>query len=142
MLHSSLLEKKVEFYREKQALMRVMMNDLEQFNKKAEMSKELATYYSPLQPLATFPSSLLNEQPTIERKTKEKVIDVNYAMKIEDTVKIKKLEQELQSLKDVKSQNEVLTEKNRSMKADGKELTRRYKDLQQKARELECALQE
>ena len=68
------------------------MNDLDQFNRKAEMSKELATYYSPFQPLATFPSAVLNEQPTLERKTKEKIIDVNYAMKIEDTVKIKKLE--------------------------------------------------
>jgi len=41
------LEQKVQFYREKQALHRVMMNDLENLNKKAEMSKELATYYGP-----------------------------------------------------------------------------------------------
>jgi len=47
LLHAQVLEQKVQFYREKQALHRVMMNDLENMNKKAEMSKELATHYSP-----------------------------------------------------------------------------------------------
>ena len=70
------------------------MNDLENMNKKAEMSKELATHYSPFQPLNKFNLEELKEQPTMKKKSaKDKVLDVNYAMKIEDTVKIKKLEE-------------------------------------------------
>lgn len=46
-LHCKVLERKVEYYREQQAMFKVMMNDLENYRIKANMSKELATYFSP-----------------------------------------------------------------------------------------------
>lgn len=49
-----MLERKVEYYREQQAMFKVMMNDLENYKIKANMSKELATYFSPFQPINEF----------------------------------------------------------------------------------------
>ena len=50
-LHSKVLEKKVEFYKEQQNMFKVMMSDLEAYKQKADMSKELATYFSPFSPI-------------------------------------------------------------------------------------------
>jgi len=52
--HCFELEKKVETYKEQQAMFKIMMNDLELYKQKAEMSKELATYFSPFTPIQTF----------------------------------------------------------------------------------------
>ena len=49
--HCFELEKKVETYKEQQAMFKIMMNDLELYKQKAEMSKELATYFSPFTPI-------------------------------------------------------------------------------------------
>ena len=59
-------------------------------------------------------------------------MDVNYAMKIEDTVKIKKLETELGVLKLKEQQFDSTMEKNKSMKLEGKELMDKYKALKKK----------
>ena len=53
-LHSKVLERKVEYYREQQAMFKVMMNDLENYKLKADMSKELATFFSPFAPIKQF----------------------------------------------------------------------------------------
>ena len=50
-LHSAKLERKVEDYKEQQAMFKVMMSDLETYKLKADMSKELATYFSPFAPI-------------------------------------------------------------------------------------------
>lgn len=52
--HRRVLEAKVEQYREQQAMFKVMMNDLELYKQKADMSKQLATYFSPFSPIKTF----------------------------------------------------------------------------------------
>jgi len=52
--HRQVLEKKVEQYKEQQAMFKVMMNDLELYKQKADMSKQLATYFSPFSPIQTF----------------------------------------------------------------------------------------
>lgn len=49
--HCHELEKKVENYKEQQAMFKIMMNDLELYKQKADMSKELATYFSPFTPI-------------------------------------------------------------------------------------------
>ena len=49
--HKFILEKKVEQYRDQQAMFKVMMNDLELYKQKADMSKQLATYFSPFSPI-------------------------------------------------------------------------------------------
>jgi len=53
-LHSAELSKKVEYYKEQQAMFRIMMNDLESYKQKAEMQKELATFFSPFSPIQSF----------------------------------------------------------------------------------------
>ena len=53
-------------------------------------------------------------------------------MKIEDTVKIKKLETELGVLKLKEQQFDSTMEKNKSMKLEGKELMDKYKALKKK----------
>jgi uncharacterized phage-like protein YoqJ len=50
-LHKTKLEKKVEDFREKQTMFKVMMGDLDTYKQKADMSKELATYFSPFTPI-------------------------------------------------------------------------------------------
>ena len=50
-MHIKALEKKVEKMEENQAVFRVMTDDLENYKQKADMSKELATYYSPFTPI-------------------------------------------------------------------------------------------
>ena len=50
-LHSKVLEKKVEAYKEQQAMFKVMMSDLETYKQKADKTKELATYFSPFSPI-------------------------------------------------------------------------------------------
>lgn len=49
--HIDVLESKIEHYAEQQSLYKFMRDDLENYRKVAEMSKELATYYSPFTPL-------------------------------------------------------------------------------------------
>lgn len=61
-LHSKVLERKVEYYREQQAMFKVMMNDLDNYRIKANMSKELATYFSPFQPINEFTQQDLLKQ--------------------------------------------------------------------------------
>ena len=103
-VHARVLEKKVEGYKEQQAMFKVMMSDLETYKQKADMTKELATYFSPFSPIQQFSQETLFKQP----QTKDKIIDVNLGMKSKDAELIKKLEKENQNLKDVKSTNEKL----------------------------------
>lgn len=53
-LHSRVLEWKVEQYKEQHATFMVVMNDMEVYKNKADMSKELGTFYSPFLPINTF----------------------------------------------------------------------------------------
>lgn len=53
-MHTKVLEKKVDFYREQQAMFKVMMDDFEVYKQKAEMTKEMATYFSPFTPIQQF----------------------------------------------------------------------------------------
>jgi len=84
------LEKKVEAYKEQQAMFKVMMSDLETYKQKADMTKELATYFSPFSPIQQFSQEVLFKQP----QSKDKIIDVNLGMKNKDAELIKKLEKE------------------------------------------------
>ena len=44
-------------------MFKVMMNDLELYKQKADMSKQLATYFSPFSPIQTFSQEMLFKQP-------------------------------------------------------------------------------
>jgi len=52
--HIDVLESKIEHYVEQQSLYKLMRDDLENYRKVADMSKELATYYSPFTPLQQY----------------------------------------------------------------------------------------
>ena len=71
-----------------------MMGDLENYKVKAEMSKELATYFSPF----TSINQYTKEQLFREAQTKRGVIDVKQAMRSEDSKRIADLEQRVTEL--------------------------------------------
>jgi hypothetical protein len=50
-MHKKELEKKVERMEEKESVFKVMNDDLENYKQKADMSKELATFFSPFTPI-------------------------------------------------------------------------------------------
>jgi hypothetical protein len=85
-------------------MFKVMMNDLSEYKKKAEMSKQLATYFSPFSPIQTFSQENLFKEAQI----KDGIINVEQGMKNKDVDLIKKMEKEILALKDVKNQNEAL----------------------------------
>jgi hypothetical protein len=45
------LERKIEIFKENETALKVMMNDLENYKIKADMSKEFATFFSPFAPI-------------------------------------------------------------------------------------------
>ena len=47
LLHTKILEKKIEIFKDNENALKIMMNDLENYKIKADMSKEYATYFSP-----------------------------------------------------------------------------------------------
>lgn len=71
-------------------MFKIMMNDLENYKQRADMSKELATYFSPFSPIQQFSQEELMRQP----QTKDKIIDIDLGMKEKDAVLIKQLEQD------------------------------------------------
>ena len=75
-------------------MFKVMMSDLVTYKQKADMTKELATYFSPFSPIQQFSQEVLFKQP----QSKDKIIDVNLGMKNKDAELIKKLEKEKSSL--------------------------------------------
>lgn len=125
-MHSHELEKKVEIYKEQQAMFKIMMNDLELYKQKAEMSKELATYFSPFTPIQAFSQQQLYDQKQI----RENVIDVKFQMKGKDTELIKKMEKEIQNLQDQKTKNVKLQE-------DCDKYKKRWHEQKEKREELE-----
>ena len=90
------------------------------------MSKELATYFSPFAPIQQFSQETLFKQP----QAKEGIIDVQKGLRNKDSEKIKELEKELDSLKDIRRQNETLEKK--SLKNE-----KRYHDERKKREEFE-----
>lgn len=104
-LHSKILEKKLEQYKENDAIQRVMMNDFEVYKQKADQTKELATFFSPFTPINQFGVDELNGLP----KVRDNVLDMSRAIKGGQAERIKELEQELQNMKDLKKKTEKLT---------------------------------
>lgn len=48
------MEKELEKFQNKETMYKVIEEDLSEFKKRAEMSKELATFFSPFTPIQTF----------------------------------------------------------------------------------------
>ena len=71
-------------------MFRVMMDDLEMYKQKADMSKEFATYFSPFTPINQFSLPEMSKH-----KTPKGMIDVEGALRSKDQEKIKKLEKEI-----------------------------------------------
>jgi hypothetical protein len=90
-LHTKVLEKKLEEYKEQHNVFKVMMHDFEVYKQKADMSKELATFFSPFTPINQFSQDELLRQPT----ARDKVLDMSNVIKSEGAKKIKQLEEEL-----------------------------------------------
>jgi hypothetical protein len=67
----------MELYVEQQSLFKLMRGDLENYKNVAQMSKELATYYSPFTPLRQYTREILIKLPQI----KSEIIDLKEAMK-------------------------------------------------------------
>ena len=70
------MELKIEAYAEQQSLFKLMRDDLENYKKVAQMSKELATFYSPFTPLHQYKREVLIKLPQI----KSEIIDLKEAM--------------------------------------------------------------
>lgn len=70
------MERKIEHFVEQQSLFKLMRDDLENYKKIADMSKELATYYSPFTPLHQYKKEILIKLPQI----KSEIIDLKGAM--------------------------------------------------------------
>lgn len=85
-------------------MFKVMMNDLEVYKQKADMSKELATFFSPFTPINQFSQEELFKQP----QSRDKVLDMRQVIKGGQAERIKQMELELQNLRDVKRMNEKL----------------------------------
>ena len=62
-MHKEELEKQVKKFKDQQAMVKIMFNDLETYKQKAEMSKQRATYFSPFNPIKTFSQDTLFKQP-------------------------------------------------------------------------------
>ena len=99
-------------------MFRVMMDDLENYKQKAEMTKELATYFSPFSPLNQFSQDVLLKQP----QTKDQIIDVRLGMKNKDAEKIKNLEQKLDGFKKMEKENDESKKAAKKFKDKSKEL--------------------
>lgn len=85
-------------------MFKVMMSDLEAYKQKAEMSKELATYFSPFSPINQFSQESLFKQ----QQTKNNIIDVKLGMADKTSETIKDLSQQVSKMKEIESQNKQL----------------------------------
>ena len=81
-----------------------MRDDLENYKKVAQMSKELATYYSPFTPLTQYKREVLIKLPQI----KSEIIDLKEAMK-ETSDNIDGLKKQI---KELEAGSQVLTQQN------------------------------
>ena len=81
-----------------------MRDDLENYKKVAQLSKDLATYYSPFTPLHQYKREVLIKLPQI----KSEIIDLKEAMK-ETSDNIDGLKKQI---KELEGQKKELTEKN------------------------------
>eukprot|EP00347_Sterkiella_histriomuscorum_P022668 403337606 len=97
--HCDTLERKIEHYVEQQSLFKLMRDDLENYKKIAQMSKELATYYSPFTPLHQYKREFLIKLPQI----KSEIIDLKGAMQ-ETSLNIETLNKKIRELELVNSQ--------------------------------------
>ena len=77
-----------------------MRDDLENYKKIAQMSKELATYYSPFTPLHQYKREFLIKLPQI----KSEIIDLKGAMQ-ETSLNIETLNKKIKELELVNSQS-------------------------------------
>lgn len=102
--HCDNLERKIEHYAEQQSLFKLMRDDLENYKKVAQMSKELATYYSPFTPLTQYKQEVLIKLPQI----KSEIIDLKEAM-LETSQNIDSLKKRI---KELESANYDLNNKN------------------------------
>lgn len=91
--HVDILERKIETYVEQQSLFKLIRNDLENYKKMAQMSKELATYYSPFTPLQQYKQEFLIKLPQI----KSEIIDLKGAM-VETSQNINSLNKRIKEL--------------------------------------------
>ena len=82
----------------------MLVNDLEMYKQKAEMSKQRATFFSPFSPVQTFSQEMLFKQP----QSKEGIINADLGGSEKYTDLIKKMEKDLMNLKEIKKENEKL----------------------------------
>jgi uncharacterized coiled-coil DUF342 family protein len=91
-----------------------MRDDLENYKRVAQMSKELATYYSPFTPLQKYKREILIKLPQI----KSEIIDLKEAMQ-ETSSNIDILKKEIKELTterdELLSKNKVMTRQNDEM---------------------------
>lgn len=102
--HCDNLERKIEAYAEQQSLFKLMRDDLDNYKKVAQMSKELATYYSPFTPLHQYKREVLIKLPQI----KSEIIDLKDAMQ-ETSDKIDVFKKQI---KELEASNVDLAKKN------------------------------
>ena len=100
-------------------MFKVMMSDLDQYKQKADMSKQLATYFSPFSPITTFSLEQLFKQP----QTRDGVINSSLGDKKNENL-IKKQEKDFINLREKMGQYEKL-------KSDHKDLEKEFHKMQQ-----------
>jgi chromosome segregation ATPase len=122
------LERKIELYAEQQSLFKLMRDDLDNYKKVAQLSKDLATYYSPFTPLHQYKREVLIKLPQI----KSEIIDLKEAMK-ETSDNIDGLKKQI---KELEAQKKELTDKNEVNVKKNLELNSRIGEMEQQMTEI------
>jgi chromosome segregation ATPase len=104
-----------------------MRDDLDNYKKVAQMSKELATYYSPFTPLHQYKREILIKLPMI----KSEIIDLKEAMK-----------ETSENIDGLKKQIRELEAANREMSAKGEAAVKKNLDLNARMSEMEGQMSE
>lgn len=79
-LHTKILEKKIEIFKENETAFKIMMNDLENYKHKAEMSKEFATFFSPFSPINQFSEEEMKNMIQV----KKGIVNIDAVVKLKD----------------------------------------------------------
>lgn len=116
-VHTKLLQRKIDQYKDQQNVYQMTVKELEFFKKKAEISKEIGTYFSPFTSLNQFSDKEKNKEPRMVGMNNH-VLDIKSAIKDAQIEKIKTLE----------ARNKELEQKCSELQASADENAKRFRE--------------